>query len=102
MGYLIQLTVSTMNNAQRVPWVTFPEVHIHWDEKKVKFHSHYQEAKQGSASAALLLIDDTFNARSIEILARWKRNSTPILVSVHAEEEMGLNVIMKDLPPPLS
>lgn len=80
-------------NAHRVPWNVFPDVYIHCDEKTVKFHPHYLAAKQGDANAALHLIDDTFNPDSIHTVAQWKRNSTPILVSVHAEEEMGRNAI---------
>lgn len=82
-----------MKHTQRVPWTAFPAVHIHCEEKQVKFHPQYQAAKQGDANAAFHLVRETFDDGSIAILAAWKRNTRPILVSVHAEEEMGLNAI---------
>jgi hypothetical protein len=77
----------------RKPWpIGFPDVWLHADELAVKRHPNYLLAKSGDTDQAALLVNDLLNSDVIEQM-RSLHSSSPILISVHAEEEMGKNAI---------
>ena len=79
--------------AHRKPWsVGFPDVWIHADELAVKRHPNYLSAKSGDADQAVLLVDALISPAVIAQM-RSLESFSPILISVHAEEEMGKNAI---------
>lgn len=79
--------------AHRKPWtIGFPDVWIHADESAVKRHPNYMLAKSGDMDQAALLVNALLNVDVIEKM-RSLQSFLPILISVHAEEEMGKNAI---------
>jgi phosphoribosylpyrophosphate synthetase len=79
--------------AHRKPWsIGFPDVWIHADELAVKRHPHYALAKSGDTDHAALLVNELINVNIIQKM-RSLQSFSPILISVHAEEEMGKNAI---------
>jgi hypothetical protein len=77
----------------RTAWnLDFPPVLIHADESLVKHHSAYLAAKMGDTESAASLVNEVLNDAVIEELRAFHL-SKPILISVHAEEEMGKNAI---------
>ena len=79
--------------AHRKPWsVGFPDVWIHADELAVKRHPNYLLAKSGDADQAVLLVDALISPAVIGQM-RSLESFSPVLISVHAEEEMGKNAI---------
>lgn len=77
----------------RIPWsFGFPSALIHASESAVKQHADYAEAKAGNADAAVSLVQALLNPAILPQLRTWDTYQ-PILVSVHAEEEMGRNAI---------
>lgn len=79
--------------ALRTPWGTFPDVSIHAGETVVKKHLEYPAAKSGDAEAAERLVAGTINAAEVEALRVLGDGKAPILVSVHAYENEGVNAI---------
>lgn len=71
----------------------FPHVWIHAAESAVKQHPCYPAAKAGNVDAALSLVFDTINREVIEQIAEVCVDQVPILISVHAEESVGVNAI---------
>lgn len=79
--------------ASRTPWSpAFPDALIHAEELSVKRHASYLDAKSGDYAAALGLVRELLNDSVIAQMRAWT-NSSPILISVHAEEAMGKNAI---------
>jgi hypoxanthine-guanine phosphoribosyltransferase len=79
--------------AHRKPWsIGFPDVWMHADELAVKRHPHYALAKSGDTDHAALLVNELINVNIIQKM-RSLQSFSPILISVHAEEEMGKNAI---------
>jgi hypothetical protein len=77
----------------RKPWdIGFPDVWIHADESAVKKHPNYELAKSGDMDEAASLVHGLLNATVIEQM-RSLHSFSPILISVHAEEERGKNAI---------
>lgn len=77
----------------RAAWnLDFPPVLIHADESLVKHHSAYLAAKRGDTDSAAALVNEVLNDAVIEELRAFQ-HLKPILISVHAEEEMGKNAI---------
>jgi hypothetical protein len=78
----------------RHPWQDgFPDVWIFASESTVKQHPAYKAAKAGDVDAALDLVLATLNDDAIVSLLEFGELSAPILVSVHAEEAVGVNAI---------
>ncbi len=77
----------------RAAWNGFPDVLIHAPESAVKKHPLYQAAKSGDADAAVQLVDDTMSAEQVESLRTLLDDRKPVLLSVHAYEETGVNAI---------
>ena len=77
----------------RTAWnMDFPPVLIHAEESLVKHHPTYLAAKMGDTDSAAVLINDVLNTAVVDEL-RTFHHLHPILISVHAEEEMGKNAI---------
>ncbi len=81
----------------RVPWGEFPDVVLHAEERAVKKHPLYAEAKSGNADAAIDLVAGTLSERALSALARLFGTNAPILVSAHAFEAEGVNAIPEAL-----
>lgn len=78
----------------RFPWESeFPAVLIHASESAVKQHPAYSAAKAGDIVAAFNLVLNTINDVAIDSLFDSLKNEAPILISVHAEEAVGVNAI---------
>lgn len=71
----------------------FPDVVIHSPESVVKKHPCYPAAKAGDVDAAMKLISDTVSDEAIEALVEIGSAWSPVLISVHAEERVGVNAI---------
>ena len=71
----------------------FPDVLIQTSESSVKTHPSYGAAKSGDADAAEDLITNLFNDTQLDELQSWAGKSSPILVSAHAYESLGVNAI---------
>ena len=79
--------------ASRTSWSSsFPDVLIHAEELGVKKHANYLDAKSGDYAAALSLVRELLSVSVIDRMRSWSHFS-PVLISVHAEEAMGKNVI---------
>lgn len=77
----------------RTAWnLDFPPVLIHAEESLVKHHPEYLAAKMGDTDSAASLVNEVLNDAVIEELRAFHQLK-PILISVHAEEEMGKNAI---------
>lgn len=82
------------NRALRSSWPDeFPDVVIHSEETAVKKHPAYEAAKAGDVEAAMKLIWDTVSDEAIEALIDIGSAWEPVLISVHAEERVGVNAI---------
>lgn len=80
--------------AMRSEWRNmFPDVVIHSSETAVKKHPMYEAAKAGDVEAAMHLIMATINDDAIENLIDIGSAWEPVLISVHAEERVGVNAI---------
>lgn len=78
----------------RAPWNDdFPNAWIHAPEYSVKKHNFYQAAKAGSVDAAVDLVLAMLSDDAIGSLAEFGETREPVLVSVHAEEAVGVNAI---------
>lgn len=83
-----------MNQVLRAAWPPeFPDVVIHSPESVVKKHLAYDAAKAGDVEAAIELINDTISDDAIESLIDIGNAWSPVLISVHAEERVGVNAI---------
>ena len=80
--------------ALRAPWLDEPEVDIHQtDERVVREHPDYADAKAGDGEAAVRLVDATINLATIEALRQRQRHTPLTLLPVVAEESDGANAI---------
>ncbi|WP_152570890.1 hypothetical protein [Massilia sp. LC238] len=80
--------------ALRAPWpVEFPDVVIHASETAVKQHPAYAAAKAGDVEAAAQLVMDSVSDEAIGTLIDIGSAWEPVLISVHAEERVGVNAI---------
>lgn len=86
----------------RSPWDVFPNVWIHSPESAVKQHPAYPAAKAGDVDAAVDLVADTLNDERLGELEAAFGQRAPILVSVHAEESVGVNAIPEVLADAIS
>jgi hypothetical protein len=80
----------------RFPWVDFPDCIIHADEKHVRGHASYHDAKTGDSDAAFELVRAFLNDQSllrIRDLANKTKKGSITLVSAHALEREGVNAI---------
>lgn len=80
----------------RSPWGRFPDVVLLADEKEVKHHPLYSEAKCGNWPSAMGLVQELVTAQGIEQAAEVAtgiESGPPILVAAHAREDMGFNAI---------
>lgn len=83
--------------ALRTAWTDFPPVAIAAAESAVKQHPEYRAAKTGDADAAIRLVRALLTDSAVQQLAALCPGQTPLLVSAHAEEEMGRNAIPQAL-----
>lgn len=82
------------SRALRSRWsATFPDVVIHSPETAVKQHPAYTAAKSGDVEAAMQLVRETVSDEAIEALIDIGSAWEPVLISVHAEERVGVNAI---------
>lgn len=81
----------------RYVWSAFPPVWIHANESAVKQHPAYLDAKSGDPDAAHVLVDALLSAEIVQQLADVFGTQSPVLVSVHAVEGMGVNAIPEAL-----
>jgi hypoxanthine-guanine phosphoribosyltransferase len=77
----------------RNPLFDFPDVIIHASETSVKKHLVYPDAKAGSVESASELVKDNFNADAVETLKVRLQGRKPVIISAHALEGEGVNVI---------
>jgi hypothetical protein len=77
----------------RMPWNHFPDVVIHSPEAQVKGHASYAAAKSGDARAAMHLVQDQISSQAIEAISKLIADKSPLFVSVHAFENLGVNAI---------
>lgn len=77
----------------RFPWNGFPDALIHAQEDQVKGHVTYKAAKAGNYDAAIQLVLETMSDDVVMSLLDHFVESSPALVSVHAEESVGVNAI---------
>lgn len=85
-------------NAIRTPWPdAFPDVVIAAGESTVKQHADYAAAKSGDTDAAIRLVHALLEPGAVDRLAALCPHGQPLLVSAHAEEEMGRNAIPQAL-----
>jgi hypothetical protein len=78
----------------RYPWESeFPAVLIHASESAVKQHPAYPAAKAGDVDAAFDLVLKTISVDVVNSLSELGKHDSPILISVHAEEAVGVNAI---------
>ena len=86
-----------MEQPPRVAWRAFPDVVLLADESRTRRHPLYRAAKTGDAgSAAILvraLVDETGIAAVRRLIVGTNRDAAPVLVSVHAYENEGVNAI---------
>lgn len=78
----------------RYPWGdAFPDVFIHASESAVKQHAAYSAAKAGDVSAAIALVSTTIDYAIVDQLRQLAQGHDPVLISVHAQESAGVNII---------
>jgi hypothetical protein len=78
----------------RFPWhVPLLPVWLHAQEAVVKKHPAYPAAKAGDVNAAHNLVDDVINIATVLALRQLEEHAAPVIVSVHAEEAVGVNAI---------
>lgn len=75
----------------------FPDVHILAGEPAVKRHPDYLPAKTGDAAAAARLVHGLVGADAIDAIGRALGQRRPLVASVHAQEEFGVNGIPEAL-----
>lgn len=80
-------------DACRVEWNVFPSVWMHAKEMAVKRHSSYGAAKSGNPDAAFELVSDVISEPVISQLREALGLQAPVLESVHAVEDQGVNAI---------
>jgi len=77
----------------RTDWHDLPDVIVNAPLKEAANHASYTMAKNGDINAALDLVSDVITPDSIQKLVQLAADTTPILVSVHAEETVSSNFI---------
>lgn len=77
----------------RAAWDDVPDVVIVAPIPDVKRHPDYDAAKAGDADAAVRLVSDTLDPRAVERVRSSATGDPPVLLPVHALEEMGVNAI---------
>lgn len=92
MSNAVPLTIPF--RALRAPWLNEPDVDIHQtDERVVRGHPVYPDAKAGDGEAAVRLVDETLDPAVIEALRHRQRDTPLTLLPVVAEESDGANAI---------
>jgi len=86
----------------RAAWGNFPDVLIHAEESAVKRHPDYPAAKSGDAEAADRLVADTISDEKLSAIKEMAGDATPVVVSVHAYENTGINAIPEALADAIS
>lgn len=74
-------------------WGTFPDVLIIAGPDVVQTHPSYKAAKSGDGEAAASLVADILDDAAVERVRQLIGSAAPMLVSAHAEEELGRNAI---------
>lgn len=77
----------------RSEWGDFPNVIVNAPLAQATTHPDYQAAKNGHIEAAIRLVQDVLTTASIEQLKYVIEDKEPILVAVHAEEDVSINRI---------
>ncbi len=92
--------LEAMIQPPRVPWNGFPDVVLLSEERDIKRHPSYSDAKSGGGAAATRLVDTLLDDDGLDAVralikaasATGSRTS-PALVGVHACERAGVNAI---------
>jgi len=71
----------------------FPKVILNAPLGDAKKHPKYLDAKSGDLGAALILVSHLINEEAISELSKIISNKKPLLIPVHAEEEISINRI---------
>jgi hypothetical protein len=77
----------------RYPWNRFPPLIIHAEERVVKTHPCYHNAKSGDPQSAIELVREMLSQESMDHLSSLFSDFKPVLVSAHAVESRGVNAI---------
>jgi adenine/guanine phosphoribosyltransferase-like PRPP-binding protein len=87
---------------RRMDWDEFPDVVIHAEESRVKKHPRYAAAKIGDVFAAETLVQESIKIGAVDQIAAIFGDRRPHLLTVHALETEGMNVIPRVLAQALS
>lgn len=77
----------------RKEWGDFPDAIVNATLSTAAIHPDYQLAKNGNTASALRLVGDTLTNSSIEKIKATAKGKDPVLVSVHALEDVSINQI---------
>jgi hypothetical protein len=93
-----EMEVGMHEQASRSPWEPgFPPVLIHAQKSEVTTHPWFAAARTGDVDAAALLVADMCAGPVVDRLAQLGAGRNPILASVHAQQQGGLNVLAEVL-----
>lgn len=88
--------MSEAKDFYRFPWNNFPDCIIHADEKRVREHASYHDAKTGDSEAAFELVRAFLNEQCLLKIHQFEHEiekDSITLVSAHALEREGVNAI---------
>jgi hypothetical protein len=89
-----QCIIKIITQELRSPWEDdFPNIWIHAHESVVKQHPAYPSAKAGDPDAALDSIIATIDHQTEQKLDEFRSEKKSLIISVHAEEAIGVNAI---------
>ena len=75
----------------RQEWRDFPNVIVNAPLAEATSHPHYQFAKNGCIESAIQLVQDVLTEHSLVALKELVNNKQPVLISVHALEDISIN-----------
>lgn len=82
----------------RSPWsLSFPAAQLLVAESAAKTHPEYRAAKTGDAAAAARLVQQLVGDPAVDAIALLLSGRRPLVASIHAQEENGVNAIPEAL-----
>ena len=82
----------------RSPWtLSFPAAQLLVTESAAKTHPEYRAAKTGDATAAARLVQQLVSDVALNAIVLWLGARRPLVASIHAQEEDGVNAIPEAL-----
>jgi GNAT superfamily N-acetyltransferase len=97
-GVLEQSGTTQPMHPSRAAWgQDFPDARILVGESAVKRHPDYHAAKTGDAAAAARLVQDLVAPEAIQSIRQELAGRRPLVASIHAQEEQGVNAIPEAL-----